>query len=318
MKQRMSNKEEVESTAQRLLNRCSQIEESNKKIEQSIVENGNEVSDDMSSAEYRQQLDEIRRMLVTTQENAKLKQKKLEEEILLLKNELNTLKKERESKIVAEKKLIKERDEFKKKLVSAMSWAEKAHNNVVQVNEENTKYKKIVFALGQGGEGTSARNLRSVSSRILMGDSTRNLAGNSTRNLGGNSTRNLGGNSTRNLGGNSMRFLGGNSTRNLTGNSTRNFTIEEGKFIGASSSVPLRGLSRSLNESTRAGESPMEINSRRNSEGSTRSLLRDWGASLMSNRKLMDPSTDERNKNIGLADINENIALANSDDDDDE
>lgn len=305
VQQRMSSKEEVDSTAQRLLNRCEQIEESNKKIEQSLVESANEDTDDMSSSEYRQQLDEIRRVLFTSQENAKLKQNKLEEEISLLKNELNALKEERESKIRAEEELIKERDELKVNLTNAMSWAEKAHEHVVKVNEENTKYKKIVFALGCEGGG----NLRTASSRILMGNSGRNIAGSSGRNLGGNSSRNLGGKSTRSL-------FGGNSTRNMMANSSRNLpaknmigTIEEDKETG--SPAPLRGLNRSLNESTRAGESPMEKNTRRAADGtekSTRSILRDWGTSLMSKRNLTEPSTDERNTNNAFG--NGNIALA--------
>lgn len=78
----MASKEEIDSSAKRLLHRLSQIEESKRKIEKSmmIASNGSVDDDvpDMSSNEYRQQLDLIRRALLTTQENARLKQEKLE------------------------------------------------------------------------------------------------------------------------------------------------------------------------------------------------------------------------------------------------
>lgn len=148
----MSSKELVDSAAQRLLNRCAQIEEAKKKVEETVESNNasSNIENEMSPSAYRQQLDQIRRVLVTSQENARLKQSKLEEENLLLKNELTSIKVGHKKKSESEQDLIAERDNLKAQLIRSMSWVKKSQTLLSDVNEENVQLRNLVCALKEG------------------------------------------------------------------------------------------------------------------------------------------------------------------------
>jgi len=161
----MSNKEDVESAAQRVLNRCARIEESKRKIEESI-ESSSSLDENISSIEYREQLDQIRRALVTTQVNAQLKRDELEEEVELLRNQVSSMKEERETHQKAEEGSVIERDEIRAKLSNAVSWIEKARSYADEMKADNDRLKKIVFALG--GQVVSSRNLLASSRNLLV------------------------------------------------------------------------------------------------------------------------------------------------------
>lgn len=104
-----------------------------------------------SADEYRRRLREMRRVLATTQENARLRRTQLEEENLSLRNELTSLKQRLTKKEESEQKLIEERNTLKEHLLRTMAWVKKARSHVLKVNDENERLKK--GTIGKAGDG---------------------------------------------------------------------------------------------------------------------------------------------------------------------
>ena len=143
----MSSKEEV---AQRLLDQCEAIESSRRKIDEAVQNSIPKENENISAIAYRQQIEQCRRALVTSQENAKLKHEKMENTITQLKKEIENMR--------ADLKCLKDCDKInnsdtstlQRDLRAAKEWAMKAQKHANQVNQDNAKLKQIIAGMKRG------------------------------------------------------------------------------------------------------------------------------------------------------------------------
>lgn len=141
----MSSKEEI---AQRLLNRCEAIETSRKKIDEAVQ--AATPTTPISESNYRKQIEQCRRALISSQENARLRQEKYETEIDLLKKEIESLKEDLREMKNAEELFSSDTTSLQRDLKNALDWADKAKKLVKSVTEENQRLKKLVVSMKEG------------------------------------------------------------------------------------------------------------------------------------------------------------------------
>lgn len=169
-----SSKEDVESAALRVLNRCERIEESRREVEESLrtldgdVEgpDGSPSSSSSSDDRYREQLDQIRRALVTTQVNARLRRDELEEEVEALRRRAETFerdrdeaRRERDAAHEQAEATARECDGLKSKLADSVAWIERARAFADETRAENERLRRLAFALGGRAAAESRRSL---------------------------------------------------------------------------------------------------------------------------------------------------------------
>ena len=141
----MSSKEEI---AKRLLDRCASIESSRKKIDDA-VQNGMP-DGDFSAANYREQIEQCRRALITSQENGRLKQEKYETTIALLKQEIEKLQADLNGMKNSKKQLGGDAVTLQIELKKALEWANKANQHASSVNQENQRLKQMILSMKNG------------------------------------------------------------------------------------------------------------------------------------------------------------------------
>lgn len=141
--------------ARRLLDRCEQLEKSKRLIDESVRSQMNEMNlnndgSPMDIDAYRTQLEQCSRTLVSSQENARLKQEKYQSEIHDLKSQLEDLKAQTSAMQNAEQNWILENMTLKLKVAEASDWVEKAQRHLTEVHDENVRLKKYLVALKNG------------------------------------------------------------------------------------------------------------------------------------------------------------------------
>ena len=140
----MSSTEEI---ARRLLARCDKIQESKRKIIESVnlqAENDENFSD---IEVCKKQLEQCRRTLMSSQENARLKQENYQTEISDLKTQIQLLQQTNNFIEKERKQWTIEKMDLQRKALQASSWAQKAQKHLVEVHDENVRLKKFISTL---------------------------------------------------------------------------------------------------------------------------------------------------------------------------
>jgi len=140
----MATKEEI---AQRLLNRCELIEESRKKIDEAVQSSMPDSDENISESSYRRQIEQCRRALISSQENAKLKHARYENTISKLRKEIEKLRADVRDMRDLERRSNSDTASLKRDLKNTRDWAEKASKHVADVNDENTRLKNMIRIL---------------------------------------------------------------------------------------------------------------------------------------------------------------------------
>merc|ERR1712087_275763 len=116
-------------------------------------QSGTGKEDQKSAAFYRYQIEQSRRALVTSQENAKMKQEKMEAVVLELRKERDAIRKDLE--VLKEIDKINNNTDSKKiqlerEIKNTLEWVQKANGATTSLIEQNTKFRQAVMQMRKG------------------------------------------------------------------------------------------------------------------------------------------------------------------------